>query len=205
MLVKLLLHEQSTNSKRSYSHRAMSHSQRQIHKHLTCKSAETSTSLMVVREERYRSAPKEASGKTAYCKTLSVRSMSESSLCICLATIFTLRGLAMHLIVVFPTIDLPKWWVGEGIKLTRRWFRIEFEVVVMRGEGRWSRKEHVAIAGLSRHGYGIALTWKQNLRTPFIVVLESGFCFRFLGICFIENEMSKKMNCRWFSGVDYVL
>lgn len=65
----------------------------------TCKSPETSTSLMVVREERYLSAPKEASGRIAYCKTLSVRSISESSLLICLATIFTLLGLAMHLMV----------------------------------------------------------------------------------------------------------
>ena len=54
---------------------------------------------MVVREERYLSAPKEASGRIAYCKTLSVRSISESSLLICLATIFTLLGLAMHLTV----------------------------------------------------------------------------------------------------------
>jgi hypothetical protein len=93
---KLITQSQEYPQKQTYKLMAYTHGN-------TCKSPETSTSLMVVREERYRSAPKDASGRIAYCKTLSVRSMSESSLCICLATIFTLRGFAMHRIVD-PTV-----------------------------------------------------------------------------------------------------
>lgn len=86
---------------------------------LTCKSLETSTSLMVVREERYRSAPRVASGNTACCNTVSVRSMSESSLIICLATIFTRLGFAIHFTLLWRTdrfvrrlpgaVDCGKW------------------------------------------------------------------------------------------------
>ncbi len=63
---------------------------------MTWRSLESSTSAMVVREERYWSAPSAASGRTARWRTGSRVSMSASSRWICFATIRTRRSFAMH-------------------------------------------------------------------------------------------------------------